>query len=64
MSTKVHHSRFFLGYRLPAVPRDYLMRRRMFRKISGIVMVILLSLLVAGAIIYSSNPSGFTSPGR
>ena len=63
MSTKVHHSRFFLGYRLPAVPRDYLMRRRMFRKISAIVMVIVLSLLVAGVIIYSSNPSGFTAPG-
>jgi hypothetical protein len=55
MSTKVHHSRFFLGCRLPAVPRDYLLRRRLFRKISGIVVVIVLSLLVAGVIIYSSN---------
>jgi len=64
MSTKVHHSRFFLGYRLSAVPRDYLMRRRMFRKISGIGVVIVLSLLLAGVIIYSSNPSGFTPPGR
>jgi len=64
MRTKAHHSRFFFGYRLPAVPRDYLLRRRMFRKISGIVVVILLSLLVAGVIIYSSNPSGFTPPGR
>jgi len=64
MSTKAHNSRFFLGYRWPAVPRDYLMRRRMFRKISGIVMVLLLSLLVAGVIIYSSNPSGFIVPGR
>jgi hypothetical protein len=64
MSTKVHHSRFFLGHRLPAVPRDYLLRRRMFRKISYIVVVIVLSLLVAGVIIYSSNPSSFTPPGR
>jgi len=35
----------------------------MFRKISGIVVVVVLSLLVAGVIIYSSNPSVFTPPG-
>jgi len=64
MSTKVRHSRFLFGYRLPAFPGDYLRQCRMFRKISGIVVVIVLSLLVAGVIIYSSNPSGFTPPGR
>jgi predicted PurR-regulated permease PerM len=64
MSTKAHHSRFFLGYRWPAVPHDYLLRRRMFRKIVEVTMVVLLSLLVAGAIIYASIPSGFDPTGR
>ena len=64
MSTKAHHSRFFLGYRWPAVPRDYLLRRRMFRKVLDVIMVVLLSLLVAGAIIYASIPSGVNPTDR
>jgi len=64
MSTKAHHSRFFLGYRWPAGSRDYLARRRMLRRISGVLWVVLLSLLVAGAIIYSTNSGGFTPAGR
>ena len=39
------------------VPRDYLARRKMFRKISGIVMFALFSVLVAGIIIYWSDPN-------
>jgi hypothetical protein len=51
-----------LGYRWAAVPRDYLARRRYFRKISNVLMIVLLSLLVAGFIIYNSNPGGFSPP--
>jgi hypothetical protein len=61
---RAHNTRTFLGYRWPVVPRDYLHRRRMFRKISGIVMVVLLSLLAAAVIVYNSNPGGFSFPGR
>jgi hypothetical protein len=64
MSTRTHSTRSFLGYRWPAVPRDYLARRRWSRKISTIVMIVVLSILVAGVIIYSSNPGSFTSPAR
>jgi hypothetical protein len=59
MSTRANHSRSLFGYRWPAIPRDYLERRRYFRKISNIVMIVLLSIIVAGFIIYTSNPGGF-----
>lgn len=61
MSTRIHASRSFFGYRWPAMPRDYLLRRRMFRRISSIVLVAILSVLVAGLIIYTSNPGSFIS---
>ena len=64
MSTRVNHSRYLFGYRWPNVPRDYLARRRYFRKLSNIVMILLLSALVAGFILYTSNPAGFTPAGR
>lgn len=46
------HSPFSHG-----VPRDYLARRKMIRKISGIVMLALFSVLVAGLILYYSDPN-------
>ena len=64
MSTRSNHSRSLFGYRWPGIPRDYLARRRYFRKISSIVMILLLSVIVAGFIIYTSNPGGFSSTGR
>jgi hypothetical protein len=62
MSTRANHPRSFFSYRWAAIPRDYLARRRYFRKISNIVMIVLLSLILAGFIIYTSNPAGFSSP--
>jgi hypothetical protein len=59
MSTRAHNSRSLFGYRWPAIPRDYLLRRRMFRTISNVVMVVILSILLAGVIVYTSNPGSF-----
>jgi hypothetical protein len=64
MSSKVHSSRSFFGHAFPAIPRDYFARRRMFRNITDGLMIVLLSLLVAGVIIYTSNPGGFGTPGH
>jgi hypothetical protein len=64
MSTKVHSSRTFFGHPFPAFPRDYFARRRMFRKLTDVLMIVLLSLFVAGVIIYTSNPGGFSSAGH
>lgn len=55
MSSKQQHE-----FRSPfsqSAPKDYLARRKMFRKISGIVMTALFSLLVAGLIVYWSDPN-------
>ena len=41
------------------VPRDYLARRKMFRKIFTVLMLVFFSLLAAGFIVYTSNPSSF-----
>jgi hypothetical protein len=64
MGTRSSHSRTLLGYRWPNIPRDYLSRRRYFRKILNVVMILLLSFILAGFIIYNSNPGGFSSPGH
>ncbi len=64
MSTRANHSRWLFGNRWPNIPRDYLARRRYFRKISSVLMIVFLSLIVAGFIIYTSNPGGFTPAGR
>jgi len=54
-----HHSRLsFLS--LPSIPRGYLERRRFFRKISSVLMIVIFSLLVAGFIVYSSDPASFS----
>lgn len=54
-----HHSRLsFLS--LPTIPRDYLERRRFFRKVSSVLMIVIFSLFIAGVIVYSSDPSSFS----
>lgn len=58
---KVRHSRRVFGF-LPAIPHDYIERRRMFRNISNVLLIVFLSLLIAGIIVYSSNPTSFSSP--
>ncbi len=61
MSAKSHHPRSFFTQLFPPIPRDYLARRRWFRTLSTALMIVVLSLLVAAAIVYTSNPSGFGS---
>ena len=54
-----HHSRLtFLS--LPTIPHDYLERRRFFRKVSSVLMIVIFSLFIAGVIVYSSDPSSFS----
>ena len=53
---KTHHSFHFL----PAIPRDYLARRRMYRNIFNFLLIVLLSLIIAGVIIYTSDPNSFS----
>jgi hypothetical protein len=64
MGTRSSHSSTLFSSRWPNIPRDYLSRRRYFRKISNFVMILLLSLILAGFIIYTSNPGGFSSAGH
>ena len=64
MSTKSHQSRSFFQQLLPPIPRDYLARRRWFRNLSTTLMIVVLSLLVAAVIVYTSNPSSFGSATR
>jgi hypothetical protein len=46
----------------PALPRDYIRRRRAIRRISNVVIVVLLSLAVAYAIVHISGPAPFSAP--
>jgi len=46
------------------MPRDYMLRRRRLRAISNVVVITFLSLLLAGAILYTSNPGAFSPHGR
>lgn len=48
----------------PSMPRDYIRRRRAFRRISNVVIVVLLSAAVAYAIVHFSGPSAFSAPHR
>ena len=54
MGIRTNHSRFqsrfLFGHRWLAIPRDYLERRRYFRKISNVLMIVVLSIIVAGFI--------------
>lgn len=64
MSTKAHHSRSFFGGLFPAISRDYLARRRRTRNLTNFVLIAVLSLLLAGVIVYTSNPGSFSSIGK
>jgi len=46
----------------PFLPRDYIRRRRAVRRISNVVLVILLSVAVAYAIVHISGPAPFSAP--
>jgi hypothetical protein len=54
-----HNSRLSFLF-LPNIPRDYLERRRFFRNISNVVMIVVLSLFIAGVIVYTSDPTSFS----
>jgi len=56
---KLRHSRSAFHI-LPAIPRDYLARRKLFRTISSVLMIVLFSLIIAGIIVYSSDPESFS----
>ncbi|HLZ14129.1 MAG TPA: hypothetical protein VKP58_16225 [Candidatus Acidoferrum sp.] len=49
---------------LPSLPRDYIRRRRAIRRISNIVLVILLSAALAYVIVHVSGPGAFPAPHR
>jgi len=56
---KIQHSH--ASFRLlPAIPRDYLARRKLFRNISNVLMIVLFSLIIAGIIVYTSDPASFS----
>jgi len=59
LRAKARHSHRY-QHVLPAIPRDYLARRRMFRTISNVLMIVLLSLFIAGVIVYTSDPTSFS----
>ncbi|MBS1841650.1 MAG: hypothetical protein JST77_12470 [Acidobacteria bacterium] len=44
------------------MPRDYIRRRRAIRRISNVIIVVLLSLVVAYAIVHMSGPAAFSAP--
>ncbi|SRR5579859_5384644 len=58
---RMAHSSQSRGF-FPALPRDYIRRRRVMRRISDVVLVVLLSAAVAYAIVHVSGPSGFPAP--
>jgi hypothetical protein len=47
---------------LPSLPRDFIRRRRVVRRISNVVIVVLLSAAVAYAIVHISGPAPFSAP--
>jgi len=46
----------------PQLPRDYIRRRRVMRRISNVVIVVLLSAVVAYGIVHMSGPAAFSVP--
>jgi len=61
MSSKSRQSRFLFFPFFRPIPRDYLERRRWFRRLTTTLMIVVLSLLLAAVIVYTSNPSSFGS---
>ncbi len=64
MSTRTQQSRSFFTQIFRPIPRDYLARRRRYRTVSTTLMILVLSLLLAAVIVYTSNPSSFGSATR
>ena len=66
MPTRVHHHhhRSFLANLFQPFRRDYIQRRRRTRVISNVVLIVLFSILLAGVILYTSNPGGFAVGGK
>ena len=64
MSTRSHQSRSFFSQLFPPIPHDYLARRRWFRTLLTTLMIVVLSVLLAALIVYTSNPSSFGSAPR
>ncbi len=60
-SKHMHHSAHSRGI-FPALPRDYIHRRRVTRRISNVVMVVLLSAALAYVIVHFSGPAAFSAP--
>lgn len=54
-------SRYNRGF-FPSMPRDYIRRRRMMTRISNIVIIVVVSILVAYAIVHVSGPAPFSLP--
>jgi hypothetical protein len=54
-ASRGRYSRFLRSHR-----RDYLQRRRLSRHISNVLMIVMLSLFVAGVIVYTSDPTSFS----
>jgi len=46
----------------PSLPHDYIRRRRAVRRISNVVLVVLLSVALAYAIVHVSGPGAFSAP--
>src|SRR6266404_1743500 len=62
-----HHRRHTMRFSrrwgiFPALPRDYVHRRRAVRRFSNVIIVILLSVAVAYAIVHVSGPAAFSAP--
>ena len=59
LRSKSQHSHSSFHF-LPAIPRDYLARRKLFRNVSNVLMIVLFSLIIAGVIVYTSDPTSFS----
>jgi len=58
-STLSHFVNQFRG-----LPRDYIARRRMSRRITNIVMITVLSFFLSQIIVYASNPGAFSAAAK
>ena len=69
-NSRVHRSHKLMAHSshsrgiFPSLPRDYMRRRRAIRRISNIVLVVLLSAAIAYVIVHISGPGAFPAPGR
>ena len=64
MGSRVHHHRSLFANLFPAMTRDYITRRRRTRTISNVLLIVLFSILLAGMVLYTSNPASFGVVGK